>query len=127
MRSSAFVSGPPKSKGLPDLFENPYFVNAVRLFVVIILALGGYIWKTEMDHLNSGLDEIKRSVSESNRRQWEETSELRSMVSEINTEVGRFLYQTNQVLFEVLNSLEARKRMKSPLETSRSNRNNRAP
>ena len=127
MRSSAFVSAPPRNKGLPDLFDNPYFVNAVRLFVVIILALGGYIWKTEMDHLNSALDEIKRSVSESNRRQWEETSELRSMVSEINTEVGRFLYQTNQMLFEVLKSLEAGKKMKSPPESSGGNRNNRAP
>ncbi len=74
----------------------------VRLFLVVILALGGYIWKAEMDRVNQALAEIKASVQENNRRQWAEIRAIQQEVSRVNGQVTGILHRTNLMLVDVL-------------------------
>ena len=96
-----------KSITLADLLENPMFSNIVRLFIIVILTLGGYIWKTEMDHVNKALEDIKGSVNENVRRQWREVNQIKREVSQVNLEVGQILLRTNQMLFDILEARTA--------------------
>lgn len=107
MKNSAFPIPLRKTIGLGDLLENPVFSNIVRLFIIVILTLGGYIWKTEMDHVNKALEEIKASVNENVRRQWREVNQIKREVSLVNREVGQILLRTNQMLFEILKDRSA--------------------
>ncbi len=112
MKNSAFSipshkSSIRKSIALADLLENPVFSNIIRLFIIVILTLGGYIWKTEMNHVNKALEEIKASVIENVGRQWREVNQIKREVSLVNREVGRILLRTNQMLFELLKDRSA--------------------
>ena len=84
--------------------DNPALANIVRLFLVVILGLGGYIWKTEMDHVNTALADIKSSVNANIRRQWEEVNAVKKEIWQVNREVNRILYRTNEMLLGLLES-----------------------
>jgi hypothetical protein len=109
MRNSAFEAREGRGPSLGDVLQNPVFANLVRLFLVLIFALGGYIWKTEMAHVNKALDDIKTSVSESQQRQWSEVHDMRRQVSQLNQDVLQILYRSNELLSEL-----ARERSKRP-------------
>ncbi len=34
------------------------FANLARAFLLVVLTLGGYIWKTEITHLNGSVQEL---------------------------------------------------------------------
>lgn len=102
MRGGAYLPRPSRGKNFADLLENPYFVNAIRLFLVVMLGLGGAIWKAEMNHLNQALTDIKASFSENNRRQWAEVAGIREEVAQVNGELRSILHRTNQMLLHAL-------------------------
>jgi len=102
MRNSAFSIEPRRRINLIDLIENPLFSNMIRGFLLVVLGLGGYIWKVEMAHLNQTLSTIRAELAESNRRQWAETTQIKQEVGRLGGEVNRVLEHTNQLLFEAL-------------------------
>lgn len=110
MRNSAFEARNGRGPGLSDVLQHPVFSNVVRLFLIVILGLGGYIWKTEMEHLNSALQDIKAGVHESIERQWGEIAGVRRDVSQLNQDVYRILHRTNELLSELARR-EARRGM----------------
>jgi len=104
MRNSVFEGRNGRVPSLADVLQNPVFTNVVRLFLIVVLSLGGYIWKTEMDHVNRALQDIKASVHESIGRQWSEINGVRQDVSQMNQDLYRILYRTNELLFDLARS-----------------------
>jgi hypothetical protein len=101
MRNSAFEPRDRHVPSLAEVLQNPVFTNVVRLFLIVILSLGGYIWKTEMDHVNKALEDIKGSVNESIGRQWNEINGVRQDVSQLNQDLYGILFRTNELLTEL--------------------------
>jgi hypothetical protein len=101
MRNGAYEAKPGRVPSLSDVLQNPVVTNLVRLFLIVILSLGGYIWKTEMDHVNHELDDIKSGVRDSIGRQWTEINGVRRDVSQMNADLYRILYRTNELLYEL--------------------------
>ena len=104
MRNSAFEGRNGRVPSLADVLQNPVFTNVVRLFLIVVLSLGGYIWKTEMNHVNRALDDIKSSVHDSNARQWSEINDVRRDMSQMNEDLYGILYRTNELLFDLARS-----------------------
>jgi hypothetical protein len=102
VKNSAFESRGQRVPALSELLENPVFSNVVRLFIIVILSLAGLVWKTEMDHVGKTLDDIKASVNESNRRQWQEVQSIKQEINQVNREVNQVLGRTNEMLFQIL-------------------------
>jgi hypothetical protein len=101
MRNSAYEARNGRVPSLAEVLQNPLFTNAVRLFLIVVLALGGYIWKTEMDHVDKALEDIKASVHDSIGRQWSEIYGVRRDVSQMNQDLYRILYRTNELLYDL--------------------------
>jgi hypothetical protein len=108
MRNSAFEARDGRVPGLADVLQNPVFTNVVRLLLIVILSLGGYIWKTEMNHVNRALEDIKAGVNESLGRQWRDIHDVRQEVSQMNQELYGILYRTNELLSELARPADAR-------------------
>jgi hypothetical protein len=107
MKNGAFGMGNGRGRGLIELLENPVFTNVARLFIIVILSLVGTLWKTEMNHVNQALAEIKSSVDENIRRQWAEVNAVKKEVADMNRDVNLILYRSNEMLFDVLKSITA--------------------
>ena len=101
MRNSAFEGRNGRVPSLADVLQNPVFTNVVRLFLIVVLSLGGYIWKTEMDHVNRALQDIKAGVHDSIGRQWSEINGVRRDVAQLNQDLYRILYRTNELLLDL--------------------------
>lgn len=101
MRNSAYEAPNGRGASLADVLQNPLVTNLVRLFLIIIFSLGGYIWKTEMDHVNKALEDIRSSVHESINRQWAEINGVHQEVSQMNEDLYRILYRTNDLLYDL--------------------------
>ena len=101
MRNSASEGRNGRVPNLEDVLQNPVFTNVVRLFLIVVLSLGGYIWKSEMNHVNRALDDIKSSVHDSIDRQWSEINGVRRDVSQMNEDLYRILYRTNELLSDL--------------------------
>jgi len=101
MRNSAYEGRNGRVPSLADILQNPVFNTVVRLFLIVIFSLGGYIWKTEMDHVNRSLEDIKSSVHDSIERQWSEIYGVRRDVSQMNQDLYRVLYRSNELLMEL--------------------------
>ena len=112
MRNSAFEGRSGRVPSLADVLQNPVFTNVVRLFLIVVLSLGGYIWKSEMNHVNRALDDIRASVHDSIERQWGEINDVRRDVSQMNQQLYGILYRTNELLFELARPAEAPARTK---------------
>lgn len=102
MRNSAYEARNGRGASLADVLQNPLVANLVRLFLIVIFSLGGYIWKIEMDHVNKSLDEIRSSVHENINRQWVEINGVHQEVSQMNEDLYRILFRTNQMLYELV-------------------------
>ena len=101
MRNSAYEGRNGRVPSLADVLQNPVFSNVVRLFLIVICALAGYIWTTEMQHVNRSLQDIKASVNENIQRQWTEVNGVRRDVTQLNQDVYTILYRTNELLYEL--------------------------
>ncbi len=114
MRNGVFESRGPRLPGVSELLRHPIFTNVVRLLLLVILALGGFIWKTEMDHVSRSLDEIRSDVRENIDRQWNELQAVRGEVRQVNRDVYRILARTNDLLFQLLRRLPEQAPAASP-------------
>jgi len=94
--------GSPRHPQLLELLQNQAFISIVRLFLLAVLSLAGYIWSAEVSHINRALDIIRSSQSEGARRQWEEVSSLREEVSGLKGELNRALLDYHQTLRQIL-------------------------
>ena len=94
MRNPPFPQYPGKTGTLRELLENPVFANIVRAFLLLLLSLGVYIWKTELAHVTDALGEIKISVNASLAQQREELKALREEMAGTNREMDRVLLRT---------------------------------
>jgi hypothetical protein len=108
MRNSAFEGRSGRVPNLADVLQNPVFTNVVRLFLIVIFGLGGYIWKSEMNHVNKALEDIKGGVHESIARQWSEIYGVRQEVTQMNQDLYRILYRTNELLYDLARSADGR-------------------
>ena len=102
LRDPAYEARNGRVPALADVLQHPVLTNLVRLFLIAIFSLGGYIWKTEMDHVNKALEDIKGSMHESIGRQWTEINGVRRDVSQLNQDLYRILYRTNALLAELV-------------------------
>ena len=84
--------------GLGMALEHPALANLIRLCLVVIVALGGYLWKTEMAHIERTLSEIRQRVVENDARQWRETNAIRGEVSRLGSEMHRAALETQRLL-----------------------------
>lgn len=108
MRNSAYEDRSRRLPTLGDVLQHPVVSNVVRLFLIVILALGGYIWKADMAHLNRALEDIRAGVDENIRRQWVEIRGVRRDISEVQKDVYPILYRTNELLYELARERTAR-------------------
>lgn len=99
MRNSAYEARTGRTASLAEVLQNPVVTNLVRLLLIVIFSLAGYIWKIEMDHVNKALEEIRSSVHENIDRQWVEINGMRQEVSQMNESLYRILYRTNELLY----------------------------
>lgn len=107
MRNSAFEAQGGRMPSAGDLLQNPIFSNVVRLLMIVIIGLGGYLWKTEMDHVNKALAAIQAGVDTNIERQWGEIHAVRREVSQLNQDLYRVLYRTNELLYELVREPQA--------------------
>ena len=102
MRNSAYEARNGRVPNLVDVLQHPVVTNLVRLSLIVIFSLAGYIWKTEMDHVNRSLEDIEAGVRVSIDRQWGEINGVRLEVSRMNGDVYRILNRTNTLLYELV-------------------------
>jgi hypothetical protein len=94
---------------LSSLLSNPVFANVVRVFIFVVLALGGYIWKAEIDHVNAALLDLRQQVQVSLNRQWDETREVRQDVTQVQQQLQQVLLRNNEALLKLLEPRTARR------------------
>lgn len=114
MRNSAYEKPSGRRSGLAELLENPLFTNAVRLFIAVVLALGGYIWQSELSHLHQAVEHLRGRTRADLQRQHEELRAVKQELWQLNRDLNRTLYRTNRNLTAVLKRLEAREGARPP-------------
>jgi hypothetical protein len=89
-------------QALRTLLTNPMFANLARAFLLVVLTLGGYIWKTEITHLNGSVQELQHQMEINLNRQWEQMNDVRRDVTQVQHDMQTVLLRTNDHLLKLL-------------------------